>query len=345
MKKIYFFVLLVFASSCKATPPSKPDSIFVAFWNLENLFDTLDDPNKDDQEFLLSSVKEWTQERLDKKMYNLARVFQSMNDFNSPDAIGVAECENEALLQTFVAKYINDKNYKITYAESPDERGIDCGFIYNADKFKMISVHSYEVKKLSSTPTRLILHTILQANNGEEINFFVNHWPSRREGASETEYKRIETAEVLKREVNKLFDKNENAKIIIMGDFNDEPVDESILKSLGAHPFKCDTGNKSNVEIPKKELYNLSYTLFEKGLGTISFRDDWNLFDQIIISSSLAMQKGVSYLCDSFSIFNNDLVATQSGKYKGTPFPTYGGNRYLGGYSDHFPVTAKFIIR
>ena len=173
----------------------------------------------------------------------------------------------------------------------------------------------------------------------------MNHWSSRRNGASESEYKRVEAAKVLIREVDRIFDKNGYAKIIIMGDFNDEPVDEAILKTLGADPFKCDPSNNRNVQIPGKELYNLSYNLFEQGLGTISFRGDWNLFDQIIISSGLVTQKGLSYLCDSFDIFSSDLVATRSGKYKGTPFPTYGGNRYLGGYSDHFAVSAQFILR
>jgi hypothetical protein len=345
MKKAYIFILFVLVSSCKAEPPVSKDTLFVAFWNLENLYDTIDDPNTDDQEFLPDGLKEWTQDRLDKKMYNIARVFKSMNDGKAPDIIGVAECENQTVLETLVSKYFKEHNYKVVYAESPDTRGIDNGFIYDADKFKFISSNAYEIKKLSSTPTRLILHVLLQTQNGERLNIFVNHWPSRRDGASESEYKRIETAKVLRREVDRVFDKNGFAKIIIIGDFNDEPVDESILKTLGADPFKCDPSNAKNVDIPPKELYNLSYNLFESGSGTISFRDDWNLFDQIIISSGLVAQKGLSYLCDSFSIFNSDLVATRSGKYKGTPFPTYGGNRYLGGYSDHFSVSAKFILR
>ncbi len=347
MKKYLILCFLIFISSCRAESPvySDSDTIFVAFWNLENLFDTIDDPTKDDQEFLPNGVKEWTQDRLDKKMYNLARVLNSLNNEKAPDIIGVAECENQVLLQTLVSRYFSQKKYKIAYAESPDNRGIDCGFIYSADKFKILSTKNYEIKKLSSSPTRYILHVTLQTRNGEELNIFVNHWPSRRNGSSESEYKRVETAKVLRREVDRIFDKNNYAKIIIMGDFNDEPVDASILKSLGADPFKCDFDNKPNVKVPEKELYNLSYNLFEQGYGTISFRDDWNLFDQIIISSGLVTQKGLSYLCDSFDIVDSDLVATRSGKYKGQPFPTFGGNRYLGGYSDHFAVTAEFITK
>lgn len=345
MKTRYLIFLIFFISACKADTPINNDTIFVTFWNVENLYDVTDDPNKEDEEFLPTGAKEWTQERLDKKMFNLARVFRSMNDGNAPDIIGVAECENQAVLENFIKKYFKDKNYKVAYAESPDNRGVDCGLIFNADKFTLVRQSGYEITSLKDSPTRLILHAILQLKNKEEVSLFINHWPSRRLGASESEYKRIEAAKVLRREVNKLFEQNGKAKIIVMGDFNDDPVDESILRTLGAQPFKCDDTDKKNESIPEKELYNVSYNLFESGIGTITYRDAWNLFDQIIISSSLAMNIGLSYLCDSYSIYNNDLTATRTGKYKGTPFPTYAGNRYLGGYSDHFPVTAKFIIR
>lgn len=342
-----FFVIIFFISfySCRAEQQENADTIFVAFWNLENLFDVIDDPEKDDQEFLPDGVKEWTQERLDKKMYNIARALNSMNDENAPDVIGVVESENQIVLESLVKKYFGDKKYQVAYIESPDNRGIDCGFIFRSDKFSLINVVGHEVSKLKGSPTRLILQVTLKTLSGESVVFFVNHWPSRREGASQTEHKRISSAQVLRREVDKLFSQNKKAKIIIMGDFNDEPVDESILKTLKAEPFKCDIENKTNIKVPSGELYNVSYNLFEAGYGTISFREDWNMFDQIIISSGLVMQKGFSYVCDTFSIFNNDLVSTRSGKYKGTPFPTFGGNRYLGGYSDHFAVTAKFIVR
>jgi predicted extracellular nuclease len=345
MTKKVILILLLLVSACKCESPIQSDTLFIAFWNVENLFDIIDDPQKDDQEFLPSGTKEWTQDRLDKKMYNLARVINDMNYGNGPDVIGICECENQNILETFVNKHFQSKTFKIIYSESSDERGIDCGLIYRSDKLSYVSSQSYEVKQLRSSPTRLVLHAALRTKDGENIHFFVNHWPSRRDGATESEYKRIEAAKVLKRQVDELFEKNVNPKIIIMGDFNDEPVDQSVLKTLGAEPFKCDVDSKKNVKIPPKELYNISYNLFEKGYGTLSFRGDWNLFDQMIISSSLVSQKGLSYLCDSFSIFNTELVATRSGKYKGTPFPTYGGSRYLGGYSDHFAVTAKFVFR
>lgn len=345
MKNIFFLFLLFLISACEAKNFEANDTIFIAFWNLENLFDLVDDPNTDDQEFLPSSEKEWTQERLQKKMYNLARVITRMNNNRAPDVIGVCESENKAVLEFFTANYLKTRNYKIAYEESPDNRGIDCGLIYDSDKFELVFAKGHEIKKLKDIPTRLILHVELKTKTSEKVIFFVNHWPSRRGGASESEFKRFAAAEVLRREIDNLFKADINSKIIIMGDFNDDPVDESILKKLGAIPFKCSQSLSPEINIPNAELYNLSYNLFEQGLGTITYRDNWNLFDQIIISSALAKPKGLSYLCDSFSIINDDLVATRSGKFKGTPFPTYAGNRYLGGYSDHFPVTAKFIVR
>lgn len=345
MKKNIIIIFLLLFSSCRADVIPSTDTLFVAFWNIENLFDTKDDPLTQDEEFLPDGEKAWTDERLDKKMYNLARALKFMNDSKAADVIGFAECENKKVLETFVSRYLKWRNYKIIYAESPDERGIDCGFLYDSDKFSFVKSNSYEIKKLNHSPTRLILEIELKARNNENIVFFVNHWPSRRDGASESEYKRIEAAKVLKSAVNKLFEKNENEKIIIMGDFNDEPSDESILTSLGAEPLKCELIGNQSEKTAGGKLYNSSYHLYEKGMGTISYRGGWNMFDQIIISSGLLNKQGMTFLCGSFSIFDNDLVATRSGKYEGTPFPTYAGKRYLGGYSDHFAVTAKFLIK
>jgi endonuclease/exonuclease/phosphatase family metal-dependent hydrolase len=250
--KALLVLFLFIVTSCNAEPPVKSDTLCVAFWNLENLFDTIDDPKKDDQEFLPDGEKQWTQERLDKKLYNLARAIKKMNGNQAPDLIGVAECENQQLLELMISKYLSDRNFKVAYAESPDNRGIDCGLIYDADKLKLIDSENYQVKKLSSSPTRSILFAEFDVANGEKINIFVNHWPSRREGASETEFKRLAAAKVLKEKIDDIFDRDTFAKIIVMGDFNDEPVDESILKTLGAFPFKCDVSNMTDVQIPEK---------------------------------------------------------------------------------------------
>ena len=323
---------------------SASDTLFVASWNLENLFDTVDDPGKIDEEFLPGSRKDWTNERLDKKLSNLARVINAMNNNKGPDILGVCEVEHESLLKNMIKKYLQGKNYLVAYRESPDERGIDNGILYNADKFKLLSMHADTVHLNDSDQTRLVLNAnLLLKESGDTLHVFENHWPSRYGGAEETEVNRDKAASVLRKRVNFYLAQSKDAKIIIMGDFNDEPGNESLLKVLNAQPYDCDAHgslqNLKNGDI----LLNTSYKDFQNGEGTYNYRNDWNMLDQIIISSTLIAGK-LKYICNSFRIFKPDFLVEQSGKYKGYPFPTYGGNKYLGGYSDHFPVTAKFLI-
>ncbi len=322
----------------------KNDTIYVAFWNQENLFDAVNDTEKDDEEFLPSGSKEWTQERLDKKLYNHARVIRYMNNNQGPDLLGVCEVEHQSLLDTLVNNYFPDKAYKVAYKESPDNRGIDNGLIYNSKKFSLLNIQTDTVSLSDGWPTRLILNVNLLTNFQDTLHVFVNHWPSRSGGEEKSQPNRIAAAEELKQAVNTDFEDNPHAKIIIIGDFNDEPTNNSILKTLEANPIKCDSSSVGEEENTGSKLYNLSYSAYERGEGSYKYRDDWNLLDQIIVSGNLIVDKNFHYICESYKILKPDFIVTHSGKYEGTPFPTYGGRRYLGGYSDHFPVSAKFII-
>ncbi len=346
MKK--FSILLVFCilinNQISLAGSSATDTLFVASWNLENLFDTIDDPGKIDEEFLPGSRKDWTSERLDKKLSNLARVIDAMNNNKGPDILGVCEVEHKSLLENMISKYLTDINYQVAYRESPDERGIDNGLLYNADKLKLLSIFADTVHLNDNDNTRLILNAnLLLKESGDTLHIFVNHWPSRYGGVEKTEIKRDKAASTLRKRVDFYMEQNKNSKIIIMGDFNDEPGNESVLKVLDAQPYNCNaTGslqNSGNGNI----LLNTSYKIFKNGEGSYKYRDDWNMLDQIIITSNLIFGK-LKYMCNSFQIFKPNYIVEPSGKYKGTPFPTYGGNKYLGGYSDHFPVTAKFLI-
>jgi predicted extracellular nuclease len=340
-KLILFLINFWFLnSSAIFSQNSRNDTLFVASWNLENLFDTVDDPGKIDEEFLPGSEKDWTIEKLNKKLSNLASVINAMNNNKGPDLLGVCEVEHESLLKDMISKFFQNKNYATAYLESPDERGIDNGLIFNANKFKLISVSGDTINLDNGDQTRLILNVNLQLKkSGDTLHVFVNHWPSRRGGQEKSEINRIKAASTLKNEVNNYFKLNKNSKIIIVGDFNDEPGNASILKTLDAIPFFCESSPRSK---NSSELFNLAYNSFEKGEGTYKYRDDWNMLDQIIVSTSL-INGDIKYSCGSFKIFEPDFLVTHSGKYEGTPFPTYGGSRYLGGYSDHFPITAKFI--
>lgn len=333
---------LITFSNCNA---QSEDTIVVSFWNLENLFDTIDDPNKKDEEWLPGGAKEWTEERLDKKFYNLARVIRSMNNNNGPDLLGVCEVENQAVLDSMVTRYLSDLGYKTAYLESPDNRGIDNGFIYRTDLFKLLNVQADTVHLSDGWPTRLIFGVNLLTKENEKITIFVNHWPSRSGGEQETEPNRIAAAKTLSSAVERILVNEANAKIFLIGDFNDEPTDISLLDYLKAEPLKCDSNNTLNlVEDVETSLLNLSFDLYEKGIGSYKYKDDWNMLDQIIVTRELILDQTFRYICNSFEVYKPDYIVTQSGNYKDAPFPTYGGSRYLGGYSDHFPVIAKFLV-
>jgi hypothetical protein len=349
MKKTLLLFIVLFSLLCTGEINSQTsgDTVFIAFWNLENLFDIIDDPEKDDAEFLPGSDKDWTAERLEKKFYNKARVIRSMNEGNGPDIIGVCEVEHQHLLDTMVARFLPDKKYKTAYAESPDNRGIDNGLIFNSDKFSLISVVGDTVNLSDNYPTRLILNVNLLYNRKDTLRVFVNHWPSRRGGEIETDQNRVAAANVLRERINHYLLDDDNEYVIIIGDFNDMPNNNSVLNELGAQPFICDSDSPyTAINLSGFNLLNISYPVFNKGIGSYKYKDQWNLLDQIIISDAFVEGNYLSYICGTFDVYKPDIMVTKSGKYVGTPFPTFGsGNRYLGGYSDHYPVIAKFVFR
>jgi hypothetical protein len=343
MKKISS-LLIIIVLLIPTSNAQEADTLYVAFWNLQNLFDTVDDPEKNDESFLPDGDMEFTPERLDKQMYNLSRVIRSMNNGKGPDLLGVCEVENQAVLENMVTKYLNDLNYKIAYLESPDNRGIDNGLLYKANKFKLLNLQAETVYLSDGWPTRLIFGVNLLTESDEKITVFVNHWPSRRGGREESEPNRIAAAQTLRGAVDRIFAIDDAAKIFVIGDFNDEPLNISVLETLKAYPLKCDSLHAEFEEESAGELYNLSYPAFESGFGTYKYKDDWNMLDQVIVSGSIVTSENFFYLCNSFKIYKPNYIVTHSGQFKGAPFPTYGGRMYLGGYSDHFPVIAKFIL-
>jgi predicted extracellular nuclease len=343
--KRYFvlFVVVIFPGliSCQ----TENDTLFIAFWNLQNLFDTIDDKAINDESFLPDGEMEWTEDRLDKKMYNLSRVIRTMNDGNGPDILGVCEVENQAVLDDMVNRFLSDLEFKTAYLESPDNRGIDNGLIFKKEKFKLLNVQADTVHLADNWPTRLIYGANLLTKENKKITVFVNHWPSRGGGGQQvTEPKRIIAAKTLRDAVDRIFGIDSLANIFIMGDFNDDPVNVSIFETLKAYPIKCDSVRAELEMNGVSGLFNLSYQAFENGEGSYKYRDTWNMLDQIIVSGSIIIGDDFNYICNSFEVFKPELIITKSGQYKGTPFPTYAGSRYLGGYSDHFPVVSKFKI-
>ena len=345
MKSFNFFFLLfyLFLVSCSQAAKTQ-DTLFIAFWNLENLFDTVDDPAKNDEEFLPNSNLEWTQQRFDKKIYNLARVIRSMNENRGPDILGVCEVENKNVLDSLTQKYLHDLNYDIVHVESPDNRGIDVALLYRDGMFNVEAITVDTVHLSDNWPTRPVLGVHLRNKFKQDFTVFVNHWPSRSGGEEKSEPNRIEAAKTLKKAVDRIFENDSSANIISIGDYNDEPGNESILETLEAHPVICDS-IKTGYEFESRgELFNLSFQEYSDGKGTYKYKDDWNLLDQIIVSGNVLTGKSIIYICNSYTIYKPYFLQTHSGKYAGTPFPTYGGRKYLGGYSDHYPVFAKFLL-
>jgi hypothetical protein len=346
MKKLYLILLInLIILTPLSFAQSKDDTLFIAFWNLENLFDTVNDIEKNDEQFLPAGEKEWTDEKLDIKLNHLARVIRSMNNSKGPDLLGVCEVEHQSMLDSLIARYIDDNNYKIAYVESPDKRGMDNGLIYNSNIFELLSVKGDIVHLKDHKPTRPIINVKLIYQSVDTLSVYINHWPSRSQGREISEPNRIAAASILRNSVDEDFNLNPNAKIIVFGDFNDEPTNVSVLETLNANTFKCDSIKEEYLFNTMCELFNTSYQAYEDGFGTYKYRDDWNMLDQIIISGDLITNPDFYYICNTFNIYKPYFMVTQSGKYIGTAFPTYGGKQYLGGYSDHFPVTAKFLIK
>jgi endonuclease/exonuclease/phosphatase family metal-dependent hydrolase len=339
--KIKHYLLLAFATLLFFNTISaqvEKDTIFIATWNMENLFDAIDDVDKRDEDFLPDGKKNWTQEVIDTKIENQAKVIKWMNNGNGPDLMGFQEVEHKHLIDTLLNRNFKDKNYKVAYEESPDKRGIDNGLIYDADKFEVLNIKPIEVELPSKYPTRYILEILIKIKNGEEIYLFVNHWPSRGGGEVRSRPNRIKAASVLREEIDSLYSRNEKLNIVILGDFNDMPNNKSIARYLWTHEYGC------SERVEPKRLFNLAYKEFLAGKGTYLYRGNWNMLDQIIVSSKMVDDGKVKYVPDSFQLIKPDFMITQSGKYKGAATPTFGGRKYIGGYSDHIPVAAKFTV-
>lgn len=300
----------------------------VAFYNLENLFDTYDDALTNDNDFLPDSVKHWTPKRYQNKLRKLGYAISNIGKEetgNPPALIGLAEVENNLVLDDLLnSEHLADKPYDYVHFDSPDERGIDVALIYDTTVFEVevsevFPVHIYDDDgSIDYTRDILLVKGIL---NTEHVHIMVNHWPSRHDGELITEPKRLLAAEKASEIIQSIKLENPEAKIIIMGDFNDDPFSNSIKRLM-----------QSN------DLYNPMTTLLSDDSGTTRHYNEWNLFDQIIFSTNFfeTSQGKLSY--NGAALYDEDFLKQYRGPFKGAPFRTYVGKKYKGGYSDHFPV-------
>lgn len=330
MKYTYYVIILLTLLACNEQEISTGS---VAFYNVENLFDTTDDPDTYlDEQFTPKGEKRWDNERYEEKLQNLAKVISQLANNKAPTFLGVCEIENKKVLQDLVNQpAIEAANYGIAHIESPDERGIDVGFLYNKDFFKVNSAKAYQPDLSSyNDKTRDILHVKGTLANGVVLHFIINHWPSRGRGRKESEPKRVIAAKTLLSIQREIQAQDPNAKIIVMGDFNDEPSNNSISKTLNV---ACDIDIVND-----NQLFNAFCKLEDADKGSYRFRSYWDMLDQIMISKSMITDtSGIHFIPKSAAIKAESWMI-QTGKYKGFPLRTYGGNNYLNGYSDHFPV-------
>lgn len=304
----------------------------LAFYNCENLFDFYNDKRTNDNDYLSSSAKKWTRSRYENKLRKLSFVISNIGkaEIGKPPAIvGLAEVENAKVIKDLIScKHLKEYNYGYIHYNSLDARGIDVALIYDKTVFEVLHSETFSIDLIDENGNLDFTRDILLVSGllaGEKINVLINHWPSRREGEKETEYKRMTSANKVGEIIAALRQKDVNAKIVIMGDFNDDPSSRSI-KHL----------------VETNQLYNATETLRSFSRGSVSHFKKWNLFDQIIFSANFFESSHNALAFYQVNIFDADFLKLFNGKYKGTPFRTYAGKKYIGGYSDHFPVYVIF---
>lgn len=322
-----FFCVVVLTTNAFSQPNQKLVGS-IGFYNVENLFDTVDDETINDEDFLPDGDYKWTEERYQAKLKNIAKVIEQMS--GGPDIIGLAEVENRKVLEDLVNNTsLKRHRYRIIHFDSPDWRGIDVALLYKEGRFLPFGTNLISMKSESEPDfkTRDMLW-VKGLYLGDTLNVVVNHWPSRRGGKQD---KRLLAAKILRHAIDSVQQLNAKAKIVLMGDFNDDPINKSMKKVL-----------KADLNKAPGTLYNTSFPTFRKGFGTLNYQGRWNLFDQIIVSQSLL--KGANgkyyYKDDSFTIAAAEWMLDK--EKGGAPIRTYTRGAYSDGYSDHFPVIIYF---
>lgn len=357
-RMIIWLVLLVFSAHAQQ---KKYYLHTLAFYNFENLFDPIDDENNDD-EWTPKGLQRWTPEKYKQKLENLSTVLMQIGtneqQKETPTFIGCCEVENRGVLEDLV-KHPNliKSDYGIVHFDSPDKRGIDVGLLYNKKHFKpttsvnipLIIYRSSNDKKeeknddedtneddiVKTKEQRVYTRDILLVTgflDGEEINLLINHWPSRSGGAKKSNPYREAAGKLARKITDSIHKINPKAKIILMGDLNDSPVNNSIKVALGAKSKKNELG--------KFDLYNPFEQMLKDGNATLFFRDSGDIFDQIMVSKNLIQENRSSYQFWKSGIFNKPFLIQKLGKYAGYPL-RHSANEI--GYSDHFPVYIYLI--
>ena len=338
MNKILFLSFSLLLISGSGNAQKKHKVLAIGFYNVENLFNPENDTTKLDDDFTPDGDYHYTYDVYHKKLHNIATVLQQLGKEVTPDGaaiIGMAEVENDKVLNDLIAQpQLTARNYKYVWFPTSDVRGISTALLYNPKYFRLLGAKTMYVPLESvaqKRPTRDVLYVqgILEGN--DSVHIMVNHWPSRGGGVQETDLYRQTAAAVVKHTVDSLLGINSNAKILIMGDLNDNPTDASVVKVLQA---KADTANVSLTDI-----YNPWVKLYKNGVGTAIYKGHWNLLDQIMVSGSFLQNNNSKWKYHNYHIFRKDFLTKQWGDEQGLPHRSFDINKkWDNGYSDHFPV-------
>ncbi len=344
----FLMAVLLLASAAGRSEEKKYLVAGVAFYNLENLFDTINGNDKYDQEFSPEGARHWTSERYHRKLSNLARAITSLPTAETPvgpAVIGISEVENRAVVEDLVnaidsmlvAQGKDPWGLRIVHHDSPDLRGIDVGLLYNPLYFAVAAVTNHRLV-IDDNPDFRTRDQLCVSGELLDIpvSFIVNHWPSRLGGEVQSSPMREAAARLSKEIADSLWRVNPAQGVVMMGDLNDDPFNKSCAKVFG--------GVREREDARPHGFYNPFWYILDKGVGSLCYNGVWNLFDQIMVSGNLVDGSipGMQYW--KCTVFNKPFLRTRSGKYKNYPKRTYSGGRFLDGYSDHFP-TEIFLLR
>lgn len=348
MKRIITILAISLALlSSLSAGAQKQKSYVIGFYNLENLFDIYDDPSHNDEEFLPDGKNKWTKAKYDKKVHNMAQVIRAMKDDNGVyhTLLGISEIENRLVVEDLVSDpQIADANFQIVHYDGPDTRGVDVGLLYRPDQFKVLGSESipfdFKGTNLNITldaaaqaafRTRdiLMVHGLIE---GEHFAVYVTHLPSRIGGKGSD--LRSRGAEIIYNHAMKMEAEYPGIKIVVMGDMNDNPFDES--QAVVLH------GKRDLKAVGPKDFFSPFYKMLEDGYGSLAYQGEWNIYDIIQVNNSLA--KGTGFKVQTISkgyygrIFKKPFMTQQTGQYKGQPFRTFSNGAFINGYSDHYPT-------
>lgn len=341
MQLMFFFQIILCFTALQLSGQQKSDkNLVIVFYNVENLFDTQDNPDTSDEEFTPSGDFHWTKTHLDQKVKNLYRALLSAGKGRFPDVIALAEIENLWVIEYLINNTPLSKiPYGIIHKESPDPRGIDVALLYRKDKIEPIDYRHIPVKGNSeiSVVSRDILHFTGSVNK-EKIHFFVNHWPSRSSGYTETKEKRDFAAQILRNYIDSLQRKEPDAQILLMGDFNATPKENCFSEIM-----KTTLNRKS---LQSQQLLNLSLPWIKAGKGTIRSGGQWEIFDQFICTGNFLIDGNLKLLTDRTLICDEPFLLEPDNKFLGyKPFRTHLGPAYHGGISDHLPIVTEILTK